>query len=275
MSGGAHACLAVQGDQSHMKSELEMTERHNEAHEAIRASVCMATYRGAQFVKEQLESILIQLGPHDELVVVDDASPDETVQIIGSLADDRIRLIEAKVNQGYVRSFDQAVVASRGEYVFLADQDDVWTPGRLETMVNALREHNVVASNFAILGAGERGKIPLLRSVDSHRHLRNIIGVVVGYRPYYGCGMAMTRKQAEIFSPVPSYLVESHDLWLALCGNVAKSMCHLDEPTLLRRLHDDNVTPRGWRSIRTILAARVMILRALVEAIRRTRVADK
>ena len=81
----------------------------------------------------------------------------------------------------------------------------------------------------------------------------------------------MTRQQAQVFAPIPSYIVESHDLWLALCGNVGKTIKHLEEPTLLRRLHEDNVTPRGWRSIRTILRARIMILRALVEAVRRNR----
>ena len=251
-----------------------MSERQSEIPESIRASVCMATYRGAQYVREQIESILMQLGPNDELVVVDDASPDNTVDVVKGFADHRIRLIEAGKNQGYVRTFEQAVLASRGEYVFLADQDDVWIAGRLEVMVSALGLSGVVASNFAVLGQGDRGRVPELRAADSTHHARNIIGAVVGYRPYYGCGMAMTRKQAEIFAPVPQYLVESHDLWLALCGNVAKSMCHLESPTLLRRLHAENVTPRGWRSMSAILRARIMVLRALVDAIRRTRAAN-
>lgn len=231
----------------------------------------MATYRGARYVAEQLESILAQLADNDEVVVVDDASGDGTVDVVKALGDPRIRVIEVAKNQGYVRSFEQSVLASRGEYVFLADQDDVWVPGRLETMIAALQDSDVVASNFAVLGGGSRGRVPELKSSDSRHFLRNILGTVVGYRPYYGCGMAMTRRQAAVFAPVPSYLRESHDLWLALCGNVAKSMVHLDQPTLLRRLHDENVTPRGWRSLSAILRARIMILRALAEAIRRTR----
>lgn len=235
----------------------------------------MATYRGARYVGEQLESILAQLADNDEVVVVDDASGDETVNVVKALDDTRIRLIEVTTNQGYVRSFEQAVLASQGKYVFLADQDDVWLPGRLETMIAALQDSNVVATNFAVLGGGPRGRVPELKSGDSRHFLRNILGTVVGYRPYYGCGMAMTRQQAAIFAPVPPYLKESHDLWLALCGNVAKSMVHLEPPTLLRRLHSENVTPRGWRSLSAILRARIMILRALAEAIRRTRKAGR
>lgn len=237
----------------------------------VRVSVCMATYRGAAYVAEQIESILTQLAPTDELVIVDDASPDNTVKIIKALGDRRIRLHEATENQGYVRSFGQAVKESRGDFIFLADQDDLWLDGRLETMLDALGEADVVASNFGVLGGGDRGKVPLLRASDSSRHLSNIVGIVVGYRPYYGCGMAMTRAQANVFLPIPSFLSESHDLWLGLCGNVSGSIIHLDEPTLLRRLHENNVTPRGWRSFGAIIKARIMIFRALAEAIRRVK----
>lgn len=257
-----------------MKSESMNAENVNRPHH-VRVSVCMATYKGAEFVVEQIESILAQLGAADELVIVDDASPDRTVETVNAIADSRIRLIESSNNRGYVKAFSQAVCESRGDFVFLADQDDVWLPGRLDIMLSALNEGDVVASNFGVLGGGDRGSVPVLRGVDSTHHWRNIAGIVVGYRPYYGCGMAMTRAQAEIFAPIPDFLSESHDLWLALCGNVRGSMVHLNEPTLLRRLHDNNVTPRGWRSLSVIVKARVMILRALTEAVLRSNRASR
>ena len=235
----------------------------------------MASYRGARYIGEQIDSILVQLGPADELIIVDDDSGDDTVEIIRAVKDSRIRLIVVAANQGYVRSFEQAVLASSGAFVFLADQDDLWVPGRLELMIESLGHSGVVASNFTVLGGGSRGGVPKLKTQDSTHYLRNILGTVIGYRPYYGCAMAMTRDQAQIFAPIPRYLVESHDLWLALCGNVGKTMTHLAEPTLLRRLHEENVTPRGWRSLGTILRARIMILRALAEAARRTRAARR
>lgn len=253
-----------------MKSESVKSEIDGKS-TAVRASVCMATYRGADYVAEQLGSILAQLGPTDELVIVDDASPDDTVGVIEAMGDPRIVLHQAEENQGYVRSFEQAVLASSGQFVFLADQDDVWIPGRLNAMLEALSEADVVATNFAVLGGGDRGRVRLLRAVDSRRYVRNIIGALVGYRPYYGCGMAMSRELAMVFTPIPGFMTESHDLWLALCGNAAKSIIHLDEPTLLRRLHDSNETPTGWRSLRKILRARLALFRALAEAIRRTR----
>lgn len=230
----------------------------------------MAAYRGANFIGEQIESILLQFGPSDELIIVDDASPDETVARVLEFEDPRITLIRAPRNQGYVKSFEQAVLASSGEYIFLVDQDDIWIPGRLDIMIFALTEFDVVASNFDILGGGSRGKVGILKAADSKHWLRNILGILVGYRPYYGCGMAMTRNMAATFTPVPTYLNESHDLWLALCGNARKSIVHLEAPTLHRRLHSENVTPRGWRSVGQIVKARVMITRLIVEAVRRS-----
>lgn len=222
-------------------------------------------------MKEQVESILAQLGPDDELVIVDDASPDDTVEQIRTFHDGRIRLIEAAVNQGYVRSFEQAALAARGQYILLADQDDVWVPGRLELMIDALQTSKVVASNFDVLGGGPRPNIPRLRDKDSRRNAANILGILVGYRAYYGCGMGFRHDMLAVFTPVPRYLNESHDLWLAICGNLAGSMRHLDESTLLRRIHDDNATPRSWRSVSVILGARLMLLRCIAQASRRLR----
>ena len=63
-------------------------------------SVCMATYNGARFVREQLESILKQLGEGDEVVIVDDCSTDQTVDLIRHLNDDRIKLMVNTSNHG-------------------------------------------------------------------------------------------------------------------------------------------------------------------------------
>ncbi|TPV52180.1 glycosyltransferase [Pseudarthrobacter phenanthrenivorans] len=231
----------------------------------------MATYRGSQFVAEQIASILRELGPDDELIVVDDASPDDTVRVVESVADRRVRLTVSPRNQGYVRTFEEAIQRSRGQYIFLSDQDDVWSPGRLAAMLKALQTHKVVASNFDMLGGGPRPWIPELRSSDSGRKLANLWGILIGYRAYYGCAMAFRRDALPLVVPIPAYVRESHDLWLAICGNMTGSITHLNQATVLRRLHGENQTPAGWRSLRKIVAARVMLIRLMAVAYRRSR----
>ena len=90
--------------------------------------------------------------PFDELVVVDDASPDATAQIVAGIDDARIVLVHNSVNLGYVRTFERALMAARGQYLFLADQDDVWLPGRLDAMLDALARCAVVSTSVSVLG---------------------------------------------------------------------------------------------------------------------------
>ena len=78
------------------------------------------------------------------------------------------------------------------------------------------------------------------------------------------------RDQLPVVLPFPPWLTESHDLWIGLVGNVTREMRHLEDPSVERRLHGSNQTPLGWRSLPTILRARVMLARCLVEARRRS-----
>ncbi|WP_205304993.1 glycosyltransferase [Nocardioides sp. 616] len=234
----------------------------------VTVSVAMATYNGASYVEEQLASILAELGPCDEVVVVDDASTDDTVERLARVEDPRVRLVRADVNQGYVRAFEQALGLARGEVVLLADQDDVWVPGRVSVLTKALESHQVVASNLATLGGADGIPGPFgrndwrLRSRDEARHVLNVLGIWAGLRPYYGCAMGVRRDALAMALPFPHYLDESHDLWLALYGNLAGSISHVETRTVRRRIHDANATPVSPRGLLAVLRSRLLLLRA-------------
>lgn len=237
----------------------------------IRVSVCLAAYRGAPYIQGQIQSILEQLGPDDELVVVDDASPDVTASLVEAMQDPRIVLLHNATNRGYVRTFERALQSARGRYLFLADQDDLWLPGRLDAMLEGLDEAAVVATSVAVLGeVAGRPRFQLMAK-DSQRHLANVVGILVGYRPYTGCAMALRRDILSSVLPVPPFVYESHDLWIALIANTHRQNLHLEAPSVARRLHDANQTPLGWRGPRAILRARWMKLRCLAVAWRRSR----
>ena len=84
-------------------------------------SVCVATYNGEKYIKEQLLSILSQIGLNDEVVVSDDHSNDSTIDIVKSLNDKRVKIIYNEGNRGYTSNFENALKHAKGDYVFISD----------------------------------------------------------------------------------------------------------------------------------------------------------
>jgi glycosyltransferase involved in cell wall biosynthesis len=239
-----------------------------------RISVCMAAYNGSLHIEEQIRSILGELGDHDELVIVNDASTDATSALVKGIGDRRIRLIDAESNAGYVRTFERALAEARGEYVFLSDQDDIWIPGRVDLMIRALQGNQMVASNCEHI-EGPLGKFHeiRLRAEDSPRKVRNIIGILVGYRLHWGCAMAFRRELLDQVLPFPAHMTESHDQWIALVGNMNRTITYLEANTILHRLHAQNLTPAGMRGLSKILKARIAFAKNIAVAWRRARIA--
>lgn len=232
-------------------------------------SVCMAAYNGSAFIVEQIESILAQLRDGDELIVIDDRSKDDTAMVVEGIGDPRIRLTRAERNQGYVRTFEEAIGLARGEVLFLSDQDDVWLPGRVDLMLASLEEAELVVSNFGSFGGSLTGvQARRLRAADSTRWRRNIFWIWVGTRPYYGCCMAFRAEMRNRILPFPAYLTETHDQWLGYVANADRSVRHLETETISRRIHDANSSQTG-RGLIAILRARIMTGRAVLEALRR------
>lgn len=237
---------------------------------AVRVSVCMATYNGQDYVAEQIASILEQLSSNDELIVVDDASKDATIEVVRRITDSRIVLLPSRENLGYVASFEKGIAASKGAYIMLADQDDVWLPGRVDKLIESLQTKAFAASNFTVFGgpANKLQKVQLKAS-DSGRWLSNLVTTWIGIRPYYGCTMAFRADAKRLILPFPTFLTETHDQWIAIVANINRQMAHVESATVARRLHEQNTTPKTRRPISTIIRARIMLLRAFFVALNR------
>lgn len=102
-------------------------------------SVIMAAYNSEKYIAEAIESILNQSYHNLELIIVEDAATDHTLQIIQSFSDNRIRLLSNKENRGTLYSMRRAVRASRGELIAVLDSDDVSYPTRIEKQVSFLQ----------------------------------------------------------------------------------------------------------------------------------------
>lgn len=218
-------------------------------------SVCIATYNGENYIEKQLKSILSELSQNDEIIIVDDCSVDNSVKVIENIKDSRIRLFHNNTNQGHVKSFSKAIQLSTGDYIFMSDQDDIWIEGRVSLFIEKLqsKENLLVTSNFVWIDQSDNLiHIPFsgVLSKNSSTHLINILDIFLGKTNYFGCAMAFNKNIIPIVVPIPE-IVESHDLWIALIGNIMKKNIHIDAVTLLKRKHLNNTTTT--KSTRTIL----------------------
>lgn len=218
-------------------------------------SIAMATYNGSAFVGAQLDSVLAEVGDSDEVVIVDDESTDDTRALVTGTDDDRIRLIPLSTNVGHVGAFERAISEARGGSIVLSDQDDVWVPGRLQVIGSALEDSAVVVTEVGALD-GEDDPRWRLRPSGPRRTLRNYVSFVAGRRPYSGCAMAFREDFRRYLLPFPSG-VEAHDHWIAIVGLVSGELRQVDTVTVLRRIHEENLTPRQRRGLREVVATRI------------------
>lgn len=236
--------------------------------EAIRASVAMAVYNGEKYIRQQIDSILDCMSPEDELVISYDRSTDSTRQIIDgyAAADSRVRVIDND-NPGVQNNFNNAVLACRGEYIFLADQDDVWLPGKIDHVVEVFRgtgadvvihdgyitdeNLNVQPGSFFQNGSTCNGPI------------RNIIRC-----HFWGCCMAFRASLRGIVCPFPNTHAIGHDLWIGVLAGFYGKIVRTDECLMKHRLHCSNVTTRHSRSLPVIVDHRIALIRELIKRAR-------
>ena len=105
-------------------------------------SVVMPSYNSEKYIKDSIESVLNQTYPYWELLIVDDCSTDETVEIIKGFHDERIRLFQNEVNSGAAVSRNLALREAKGKWIAFLDSDDLWLPSKLEEQIKFMHDNN-------------------------------------------------------------------------------------------------------------------------------------
>jgi len=236
-------------------------------------SVCMACYNGELYIREQIDSILPQMSEEDELIIIDDGSTDRTGEIVLEIKDARIRYVRNISNMGVNKSFEKAIRMAKNDYLFMADQDDLWTDGRVECMLEAMTGgHLLVSGNsIAIDAKGQETDYDLgtLYRSDSSEYGKNIVRIFTGKAYYYGCAMAFSKKLKKVILPFPDF-IESHDLWIAMAANLLKSNAHVETAVLKRRIHGKNASVLH-RKLAEKLYSRWIFVKSYVVLLRRLR----
>lgn len=207
-------------------------------------SVCMATYNGGKYIKEQIDSILPQLGSDDELVVSDDGSKDNTCSIIESYHDERIKLLYNQGKHGFVGNFENALKQCKGDCIFLSDQDDFWKPNKVKTVMKRLKDYSLVIHDAEIVD-GE-GNFMGHTYYDGMHHSSSFLMNLWKTR-WLGCCMAFRREVLDYCLPFPEK-IEGHDYWIGMMGMLKFKYFFMPDVLMCYRRHGGNVSPSGEKS---------------------------
>src|SRR4030095_13628930 len=100
-------------------------------------SVMMPVYNGERFIKQTIDSLLAQVYPDWELIIVNDGSTDRTSDIIGTYTDSRIKIVH-QANRGEASARNSALKIMQGEFLAFLDADDLYLPNHLESTIKYL-----------------------------------------------------------------------------------------------------------------------------------------
>lgn len=131
---------------------------------ALKASIVVPVYNKASYLKECLESIFCQTFSGFELIAVDDASTDNSLEILNAFKDPRLRVIQSANNQGPGLAMQQAMDQAQGEYIIRVDADDVLLLDRFQKQIAFMDAHpdiGISGTNIQVLGEEEVIRRPM------------------------------------------------------------------------------------------------------------------
>lgn len=239
--------------------------------------IVMATYNGAAYLEEQIESLLGQTYKNITIEVCDDGSSDETCSMIQRYCegDDRISLHRNEENLGYVKNFLEGIRRSSAPYIMLCDQDDIWDPDKVEVTLHAMKQEESVNDDVPVLvftdamnynsdSGEETGRFHKTSHLDTkkvdtaHLFMEN---------KCIGCTVMVNRQILPFLSRFPEE-IRVHDWWLALiCSHFGK-IVYVDQPTLRYRQHGGNMI--GGSSFADYVKNRLAGIAKQREALRQT-----
>jgi glycosyltransferase involved in cell wall biosynthesis len=230
----------------------------------MKLSVCLATYKGAPFIVRQLDTVVKQLKEDDEIIVVDDCSPDDTVQIIKDTYGDRVKVFVNEQNMGAIKNFEKAISLATGEIIFLCDQDDLWKDSKVETVLKAFNEQGAdIVVHDAIVVDGELNTIhPSWNEYNQNNTTQGILGNVLK-NAFTGAFMAFKRELIPMITPFPQ-TIEMHDQWIALVAMMEKKkIVFIDDKLVKYVRHGGNVTGMKRRSFSEKLKGRIRTISSI------------
>ena len=204
----------------------------------VRISVAMAVYIAEKYIKEMLDSVVKQLGKYDELVISYNKSSDSTWDIITDYSRKykNVHVVKCR-KKGIMPNFENAIRHCRGKYILLADQDDIWTNDKIETMYKAFRSSKKAVVLHDCLYVDRFGHPMSIWLSD--RGLRAGTLYNLAKNSYQGSCMGFRRSIIPAILPIPKGIA-MHDQWIGIIGNIIGGTYILKKGLMLYRQHGDN-----------------------------------
>ncbi len=209
-----------------------------EANLAPLVSICIPVYNAEKTIEETIKSVLSQTYKNWEMIIVDDVSTDDSLQIIEHYAqnDNRIKVIRSKQNMGPAKARNRAIEEAKGKYIAFLDSDDIWFPEKLEKQIKFLTENSLVVTYSAYETMDEDSKYINTRNIQKtityadmlkSNHIGNLTGIY----------------DAEFFGKITmkEYGHEDYILWLELMKQV-ESTKGIPEPLAKYRILSKSIS---------------------------------
>ena len=207
-------------------------------------SVAMATYNGEKYIEEQLKSIVDQTFKNLEIVITDDASTDKTVALIQHFQQKYpfIKLFINPTNNGVTRAFENSLKNCTGDFIAIADQDDIWELNKIEILLHAIENEDAIYSNSALV---DKDGEPLNQLFSSLMNLQSfysgapfLMGNCVP-----GHTIIMRADFRKIILPIPNEIM--FDRWISFCAAANNGIKYIDAPLVKYRQHENNTIGVG------------------------------
>jgi len=205
-------------------------------------SIAMATYNGAGFIREQLDSLVGQSYSNVEIAISDDNSTDDTISIIKEYQSNHSNIHlyhNDPTSKGILKNFENALRNCKGDFICLADQDDIWEPGKVLTLSERIGDNIMIYHDSDFIN--EQGEtIPGKISGSFNFYKGNDPRAFFLINCISGHAMMFRRELIEQALPFPQS--RYHDWWLAFCAACRGNIDFITEPLVHYRQHDRSKT---------------------------------
>ncbi len=230
-------------------------------------SFAMAVYNGENYIEKQIDSIIKQMMDQDELIISYDKSDDRTLEIIKryELNYKQIRVIENRI-KGVANNFNNAFYHSKGDYVFISDQDDIWDENKRVILCETFEKTGADLIIHNGVNINTEDEIISNSFFDMYKISDNFFSYFIVPR-YSGCCMAFSKRIKEYIMPIPSN-INAYDYWVGAICKMKGKVIFIPDILVYHRMHDNNVTPLKPSKLSVKIGNRIAIFSGLLKRIK-------